>query len=343
MTIPTPIWKGKFFSFTPSACPVDYVLVNASVPNILNYRGRVVAPPDGSQATLQLFDIIAPYCRQDPALPDAPSLRGYIENYALLKLRLTTYPAVGSASVQAFNVFADWSYGRVNFTPGPERTITSDPVRRIIDPRMPLIYSSIQVKGGSFLEVGGMAFETVQLPGSFDSMSIRHTAIGPGHEGEAARVRIVSENVLNEYGPTYTVRNTCARWALYYVNALGGWDFLVLDGFVRPSETYARESVELHHPVLGLADQPGSRVYLNRIGRTWELSTGWLNDAESERFGIHIPGTTQAYLYDMDRGEFLPVSIDDTEMQVDTTLRTNGHRPVCYTITVKLQQERFRM
>ena len=81
---------------------------------------------------------------------------------------------------------------------------------------------------------------------------------------------------------TYDVVKPCARYALYYVNAYGGWDSLLTAGNDKRVDNYTRSTYKKVYSPSDLSDR-GTVNYCNDIHRTISLVTDWLTDAQSAR------------------------------------------------------------
>ena len=338
---------GKTYIFAADRCPVDY-LVTFLDDSSFAYRGRIVAPPSGP-GVLQLRDILAPYCHQGIDLPEDPQGGDPVQRTrARLNGRIAFTDASDTTTVENFSVYNDWSYGRVVFAVSSNKTILSDPIRKEIDARMPLLVSTVWTYylDDTGLEPRLLCGDEIVEQYQFDrsgSLTIRSSPLGAGRIGKTAQMRFVTENFTNEFSPAMRVICTPYRWALYYVNAIGGWDHIILRGGVRETDEFERQYTAIHRNYLSFREVPHGRDYLVQQTRTWELNTGYLSDEESRLFSVHVLGTPLAYLYDMHASLFLPVRIMDTSSDAERTIVTNSRRPVSYTLTVQLAQERIRM
>lgn len=139
--------------------------------------------------------------------------------------------------------------------------------------------------------------------------------------------------------PTYTIRqDTCKRYVLYYRNAYGGYDSLLLDGAKR-AENYARATIGRW------ADNsiPAQREvfdYRNDIEEAWTLRVNALTDAQAERMP-QVVGSTDAYLCDLNTNTLVPLNLTDAACEVKT-YRNQGGKRIDYQITAKRAQRRER-
>lgn len=273
------------------------------------YSGRAVAAPDGT-CRVRVNDVLAGYLTSE--LPDVTALGftadGSLQDFALY---------VGGSKVEDITVYRDWSYDRGwdPYTGG----VSSVPVKREVDVRMPILQSRLK-----------SASVSVNVRGSSSTVSVS----GPGVIAVPAQY---AEGTVTIGGVTYALKETCRRWALYYVNAYGGWDQLLLEGGVE-SESYERSLVETDYDN-GTPQARGTHNWRTERTRSWTLRTGVLTDAQAALMW-HVTGSVQAFLLDMAAGEMLPVVMTDgswTERRYAL-----GKRRVEYTLGCRLAQEEIR-
>lgn len=140
-------------------------------------------------------------------------------------------------------------------------------------------------------------------------------------------------------GATYRFVDTCARYALYYVNAYGGWDTLVMDGTDMEQDELTRHEATRVYDNNSIQNR-GTVNHVNEIQKSWTLHTGYLTDEQSGRMH-HLLNSVQVYLYDIESGSFLPVVLTGTSTEYKT-YRNQGRRLVSYEIQARLAQDRIR-
>ena len=167
------------------------------------YSGRAVAAPDGT-CRVRVNDVLAGWLTSE--LPDVGTL-GFTADDSLVAFALYA----GGSKVEDITVYRDWSYDRGwdPYTGG----VSSVPVKREVDVRMPLLQSRLK-----------SASVAVNVRGSSSTVSVS----GPGVIAVPAQN---AEGTVVIGGVTYTLKETCRRYALYYVNAYGGWDQLLLEAW----------------------------------------------------------------------------------------------------------------
>lgn len=153
-------------------------------------------------------------------------------------------------------------------------------------------------------------------------------------------VRVTTEPASITTGPlTWTVgASTCYRYALYFLNAFGGWSFIYLEA-VKAAEDYARKTAKRFYHTNDAAAR-GAVNYVNEVTRRWTAKTPYLTDDQAAKIW-HLAGTTAAVLYDMQTGEALPVNVTAGGWE-EQTYRNRGAKRPRYDLEFTLAQDRLR-
>lgn len=136
------------------------------------------------------------------------------------------------------------------------------------------------------------------------------------------------------YAPYYTT-GYCGDYALYYLNSHGGWDSFLIEGNVRRKDEYNRLTIST--PYNNNTLEWGKRAYDNQIRPSWEMTTGYLTDTESEILAKNLLRSNQVYLHDIVRGKIWPVVLTDGTGDFKT-FKTNGRKFITYTINAEASQ-----
>lgn len=151
----------------------------------------------------------------------------------------------------------------------------------------------------------------------------------------------LADVVAIEYkGVRYEMDDECARYALYYMNAYGGWETLLLRGHVSFSEGYQRR-IYTHDYDNGNPAERGEVNFMNEVEVDMTLRTGWLTDTGAANIG-HLTGSTWVYLYDMDDKQFTPLVLTDASVD-RKSYRGEGAAMVSYSINARVARERMRL
>lgn len=273
------------------------------------YAGRAVAAPDGT-CRVRVNDVCAGWLVS--ALPDLSALAfvadGSLQDFALY---------AGGSKVEDITLYRDWSYDRAfdPYTLG----ITSAPVKTEVDARMPILQGRLK-----------SASVTVDVRGTSSTVSVTGagTVVVPAQE---------AEGTVTIGGVTYTLKETCRRYALYYVNAYGGWDQLLMESGVE-TRGWDRDTIRTDYDNAD-SEAVGERNWRTGVTRSWVLRTGVLTDAQAALMH-HVTGSVQAFLYDMEADEMVPVIMTDSATE-ERPYRM-GRRKVEYTVGCRLAQEEVR-
>ena len=313
----TPIWKD----FTVVLGSADSIAYTIETDGVVIYSGIAVKRPGDTLTRATINNICAAYLHQTlPTLTlQGASAAPYVKTFDV---------KASGQLITSIEFVMDYSYDYGLL--GHAHSL-SDPVDGVIDYRMPLLRTNAE---SSYLIYRK---NVITNQGYNSSLS---DAVGN-------YVRITGTKDLNfdiTFEGTsdvtrYSVRDTCAKYALYYVNAFGGWDALVMQGTPKHSEDIKRYNVQKSY------DNSESRArglhnYTNEITPKWALKTALLTDEQSARMH-HLLGSTMVYLYDIETAEVLPVVITDNSIEYKT-FKNNNRQRAQYTINVQLAAERLR-
>lgn len=250
--------------------------------------------------------------------------------------------------------YSDWSY---DYDFNVEAMGLSHPIRAVAAPNQWLVASVIdwddqqQVDFVLTFKDGSEVRQTIDLGGVGDfnndfnadffffvgnAYSIGgYAALPLGAYAGLVRVQVVypaaaTDIILAEYK---VAEQACKRYALYYRNAYGGMDSLLLDG-VQRKENYARSSItrKIDNSVQGAR---AVQNYRNALTEGWELRLNNLTDAEAARMH-HLVGSTEVYLCDLIADTLTPLVLTDTEC-VDRTF-ANGRKRIDWKLAATTAQ-----
>jgi len=313
--MPASIWKDYEVSFG-SVAEADYTIEAAGVEI---YAGHAVRRPDQAQLTVRINDVCADYLLH--TLPSVASRVSTAEDSAVT----FTVKDGGGSTVETVQFVSDWSFDHDH-----SAGALSDPVNGRVSASQALVYSVL-----------GTAAQTVSLTyvgGSTGTVSVTASA-GPVQVISVPLSSYVGLESVTAGGKTYTVVDACARYALLYVNAFGGWDTLLMEGRTAEADSYDRHTMRQRYDN-GTRSARGTVEYANEVTRRWTLRTGWLKDGEAMRMH-HVLGSAHVYLYDIDAATLTPVVVTDQECDYKS-YRGNGGKLFNYALTVELAQEIVR-
>ena len=134
-----------------------------------------------------------------------------------------------------------------------------------------------------------------------------------------------------------TSKNTCAKYAIYYLNPLGGWDQLLIEGKV--VKTIKLENKFYKRNFDNNTNEFENKHYLKNLTTSYKLTTGYLTDKQAKLMPNLIE-TTKAYLCELDTKNYIPVLINNNSVDIKT-YRNQGRKLFTYTIDVQESQNKF--
>lgn len=146
-----------------------------------------------------------------------------------------------------------------------------------------------------------------------------------------------SNSVITQIWPTSGTY--CGQMALYYQGAAGGWNSFLIEGNVKRTDKLTNHS--LSRSVKNTSINFENKIYSMDVEPSYELSTGWLTDAQAANLAENLLQSPSIYAHDLVTDRIFPVVITDTSVQYKT-YKTNSRKPVNYVIKVKESQTKIR-
>lgn len=300
----------------------DSISYDIKIDNTVVYSGQAYKAPDGDNINFRINDIVDNYLDNKIEIVDSPSLH-LIENY-VIKPTLAV-----SKEYTNYTIINNWAYkeipGTENFTKG---AFISDPISTDIDPRQYFISSIIN--GKNILH---------PVIYKFDDTGYR-PLVAAGINGYYFMKRVGNVSKI-----TATIANTdiiynvvnCYDYVLYYKNAFGGWDSLLLKANVKQSDELSYETYKKYPNSF----TDFSRItYMTTITPTWTLYTGILTDEQAEKM-YHLITSNTVYLHNLIKDEITPVNIDNNVFE-HKSYKNNGNRMFQYEINCTASQDKYR-
>lgn len=131
----------------------------------------------------------------------------------------------------------------------------------------------------------------------------------------------------------------CGDYALYYLNAHGGWDSFLIEGNVIQTDNITAHG--LTKTFNNTTIDFGSLNYLNEISSTYKCNTGLLKDNEAEILAKNLIPSTKIYLHDLKNDLIIPV-VMDTKTVDHKSYKNQGKKVVTYSFNLKSSQSKIR-
>jgi hypothetical protein len=336
------IWKDYYMEIAGAVA--DFRICTGGYGTAVIYAGRAVAKPGLTSLRIRINDICADYLRT--------TVPNWDQRFTAGLLELTFYlqhkdPDAGTWTNYGTVTFTnDWSYDPDY---DADRDGYSFPISGEVDPRQqilvtvpagtPDVSATIRNEDGTTQTVVITVNRTADFNNDYNN--------DYSHVSGAAQAGVAQLD-LSQYpqavavtinGILYAVSrgSRCHEFALYYVNAVGGWDALALYGTQEDGYTRHDYAVDYDNNAVSAV---GRVDYLNEVAVRWTLHTGMLTELGASRMH-HLLGTTCAVIHELATGRILPVTID-TDACKYKTYRSEGRAPIAYEVEAVLAQDRVR-
>lgn len=277
-------------------------------------------------------------------IPFSSIARDYVDARITLDLSKTvqdevpysrTITVLGISPTREYLIYNDYSYEEREL-PTDVGIILSQPLSNIVDPRQYLFCTE-----AVFLENLTMWTAEVNMGrNTIDEAEVENCATFTiplsNYDTLSNEVIIVDPQAHNP--ARYIMQKTNADYCLYYLNAYGGYDHLLIKGNSLMSESYTRTEVRRNE--LNTTLKHNRDIIATDISRKWQLHTDYLSD-DQWALTHHLLGSPHIFLHNLNTGEVMPVII--TAHQADwKTYRNQGNRKSNLTIEVEEARTRVR-
>lgn len=323
-----PIWKDTNASYVTMG---DSKTFTISVGGQIIYNGRLVKKPGESGLTTYVNRLVKDYLSAKIDLNRGRFIHSQ-DNY----IREFTINPATTTGVSSYKFYCDYGYedGAVKDN---TLSVISRPLSNVVDPRQTLFCTFADLSDNTNNDVVARLRKMnrdiqASTGGKAQTFTIR---LLPGMAGDI--IDIVDE-MAGEVLASYEVRKTCAEYALYYLNAHGGYDHLLINGTSKRSDNIKR--TEITRVVDNTTLKHGRSDVHTEITRTWRLNTGHLTDAQWAKTH-HLLGSTHVFLHNLETDEIVPVVIKANKADFNT-YRNNGRRMSQLSIDVEESTKRER-
>ena len=339
----SPIWKDYKVTLGTGSY-YDYEIRLDDSTGAVIYTGRAYKRPGAASVEVKVNDPCAAYLAEVlPALNVPAGFTGFAVQQTFC---VRAYVSGSWVTKDTIDFFKDWSYD-YDFDPATDPLAA--PITGELDPRQHLIFSTLPVASLTAVltyrdgTTSTVVFSIARSADFNDDFNDDFSAEDTAAHGGAAVIDLSAFTGLASVtigGVTYTVReDTCARYALYYTNAHGGWDSFILDGQEKRTDALTRHTANKDYDNAD-ADQRGRMDYAIEIVPTYVLHTGWLTDDQSARMH-HLLESTDVFLLDLATGTVRPVILTNDACE-HKTYKANGKQLNAYEITAQIAQEFYR-
>lgn len=312
-----PIWKDKIVDLGTAS-----VLFRITTGGTTIYSGRATARPGESTAKVRINDICADYLTNPlPSLTDQSYTALTLPTFVVQKKPSGTW-----TNVTSVQFYPDWSYDY-----GATPSDLSCPINGRVDNRMTILFTG--------LEMSSLAASYHRTSGTSTSRSVSLPSTPATGTGAFKANAISGVDRITIKSRVYYPVGACYKYALYYVNAYGGWDQFLLEGNDLEADELTRHIREMEYDNNLLVNR-GMDNYVSEISKTWTLHSGALTDDQASRMH-HLLNSNCVYLCHIASGDMIPVIMRTNTCEYKT-IKNQGRRMVEYTMQVELAQNRIR-
>ena len=316
-----PTWQDVFVPIPRISDDESSITYSVSVMNNetseyeVVYRGNAVFTDKDPE--INITEIVRDYVEDNI---DITGEAGYTQKIDLTKVMLNTGEE-GDNLVASLYYYYDYSFDK-DF-----KLTRNMPILNYFDVRQNIFLSFLNLSGETNIIRISASGRLLRL--RLDTPGIFHNKLAH-HEGNI---------IVNapDKSTTLTSKNTCAKYAIYYLNPLGGWDQLLIEGKV--VKTIKLENKSYKRKFDNNTNEFENKHYLKNLTTSYKLTTGYLTDAQAKLMPNLIE-TTKAYLFELDTNNYIPVLINTTSVDIKT-YRNQGRKLFTYTIEVQESQNKF--
>ena len=313
-----PIWKDKVVDL--GGASVEFRITPGG--NTI-YSGKAIARPGEANAKVRINDICADYLSH--ALPTITDRT--FTSFALPAFVVEKKSGGSWTTIDTITFYNDWSYDY-----GFSGVLLSDPINGKVTADMFILYSRLNITANI-----SATYHKTDGTTSTRTSSVSPTPNDGTSAFDAGAVSDTAKVVIGSL--TYPVVADCYKYALYYVNAYGGWDHLLVEGNDIEVDSLARHTMDREYDNTNIVNR-GRVNYVNEVTKSWSLNTGLLTDDEASRMH-HLVNSPLVFLCEIASATFIPVVITDTSCEYKT-YRNQGNRMFNYQLTIELAQNRIR-
>ena len=317
-----PTWRDVFV--TIPRISADETNINYSVSVLDNetnifevvYRGNAVFP-EGGEPEINVSEIVRDYV-EDNINIDADKASTQEAN--LTKVMLSTEEPEQNL-VATLYYYYDYSFDKdYKFT-------RNMPILNYFDTRQDIFLSFLNLS------------EETQTVTVFDSGNIIYLELDKQGMFHYKNAYLEGNVTINTPYTTTTLfsKNTCAKYAIYYLNPRGGWDQLLIEGKVVKNIKLENKTFKINFD--NNTNEFQNKHYLKNLTTSYKLTTGYLTD-EQAKLMPNLIETTKAYLCELDTHTYIPVLINNNSVDIKT-YRNQGRKLFTYTIDVQESQNKF--
>lgn len=295
------------------------------------YSGKAYAMPNSEYAEVDMSKICASHLNSSME-HFFTNPTDFCENESVKSFELY----VNGQVYGSFLFFNSYSYkDNPGYTDdGNNVIILWDPIRRVYDERQYVILSF-------FAPINTSTYEYTFSFAKNNPMSlVPKRGVFEGKKQYTVLMKVPSSGAdyISAFAEKIPITKTCCKYCLYYQNAIGGWDSLLIHGTDKQTDKIG--SYKAVKPIDNTTKEFGTKKYINIITPTYKLNTDLLTDDEASRMHNLIE-STEVYLHDLENDTVIPVNITNSTCEYKT-FSNNGKKKFNYTIECEFAQPKMR-
>lgn len=323
-----PIWKDYIVTLSTSAPAegVQWRIIREQGTSLnIIYTGRAFAAPGEYMVQVKLNDILADYFEASWLNHDL------FQTFTVIVFNTSTQSWEG---IKTVTFRPDWSYDRDY---DPEADGCNFPIQHTVlkGQYLPLSFVGSALPLMLIISDSGISDFNNDFNADFSIQGISRSSqtLSGNANGHQHLVRISNNALSYSVGSkTFKVEEACDRYVLYYINAYGYWDFIIVRGTTKRTDELTRYTAT--RPYYNALDyNRGKWNYVNEITRKMTFNTEYLTEAQSLLMH-HLLNSPTVYAHDLIKGEVFPICLTGK-----TTEHKQGGKLYQYTIEAEIGQD----
>lgn len=256
-----------------------------------------------------------------------PFVNTFTSTQYLLVDMQTSQDGVNWQSSYTFRLYYNYSYDE-------ERKIylEAQPID-YFDPRQYLLFtfqSYDNIKEN--IEITKKFGTTSSQTQSFSSYNEQKTYASKAASNYSIKIKTSNEEKI------FKDRCTNTNYAVYYINRYGGWSWMLFQGKNLKTDK-TKQSTYMMDFDNNVGTEFNTKVYQNDITETWQLTSDYLTDKQSELLK-HLYSSPLVYLHDLKEDKVMSVLVDTKSFDYKT-YRNQGRKMFTHTIKVNSSQTKI--
>ena len=317
------IWKDNYIETSSYS---DSIVYNISKNGGKIFTGMLNKNPETGKLNVYMNDVISNFLGSTFSFQSSTNYAFVMEDY------VSHFAVIQSNGTPMANDFYynDWSYtDYVEDYPSSLVTLT-DNVFDVLDHRQFFMQSYLNKHTTNTATVSNGLVSAVIEP----AQAVTLVSKNPANGADLGKQCYIT---LTANGRQYKVMNTGKDYCIYYKNAYGGYDWLVVDGISILSSSIKKNVYRQrnNNNTIGF-----SKVnYQNDITDKIQFNTGFLSDAQSQKMQ-NLFTSTEVYVHNLKTGEIKTGIITDSTY-TEKTYKNQGCKYFNHTFNIELSNMRM--